>query len=286
MALVCGPVITEVIDTVADGLGSAILEVAVWIAWFVGLVATLVPHPISLTVLRVLAPTTAGIGLLIGLTDRWSTSLAVAIAYGLFITAVAMMPAIGDQMVNGSAYGSERRMALRAPAAALVGPVPVAWLMAFTGLVAWAWLAAAGRWVPAVIAAAFGLPLLWASGRVLHQLSRRWIVFVPAGFVLHDLFHLTEPVLLARSTISSLGPARTGGAPDRLDFSGGALGLALEVETKDTTTFSRRRGRDAELVGSRNIVFSPTLPGALLSEARARGIRIGEPGHVAGPQPP
>jgi hypothetical protein len=282
VAFVCGPVVTEVITASTDSPVAVILEVAVWIGWFVGLVATLVPHPISLTVLRILAPTVAGVGLLIGLTDRWTTSLGVAIAYGLFTSAVTFLPAVGDQMVNGSAYGSERRMALRAPAAALVGPVPVAWLVAFAGLVTWAWLAAAGQWLLAIAAALIGAPLILAAGRVLHQLSRRWIVFVPAGFVLHDLFHLTEPVLLARSTISSLGPAPAEGVPDRLDFSGGALGLALEVETKDTITFSRRRGRDAELVGSRNIVFSPTLPGALLSEARGRGIKIGEPGHVAG----
>ena len=262
------------LDTVESPF-DLVIETALWLGWFVGAVGLLVPHPVSLTVIRVLAPTVAGTAVLLGLSAGWSGPVGLLIAYGLLVTAISLLPAVGDIMVNGSAYGAERRMALRPPAIAVAGAVPVIWLAMFFGLTSWALLLAGGRRMPAVVAALVGVAVVWASIRVLHQFSRRWIVFVPAGFVIHDPFQLAEPVLLARTVVRRLGPAEVEpGLGDRLDLSAGALGLALEVETSQPVTFGTRHRRTLIPKPTSRMVFSPTLPGGLLAEARIRGIKI------------
>lgn len=257
-----------------DNPGRWLVEGALWLGWFVGAVATLTPHPVSLTAVRCLAPTLAGIGVIFAVAVGWTPGLAVAIGYGVLLTAVTLLPTIGDVMVNGSAYGSERRMALRTPAVAYLGPIPVAWLAVFAGLTAWALAFNGLHPVAGIAAAVAGAPLVWFGAKVLHQLARRWIVFVPAGFVVHDPFQLAEPVLLPRGSIRRLGPAEVGSDADGLDLSAGSLGLALEVETEEPMTFGVLRNRNIETTKSEKLVFSPSLPGALLSEARIRGIKI------------
>ena len=280
VALVAGTALRSTFDPL-DSSTRLVFEVALWVGWFVGAVSLLAPHPISLTIIRVLSPTVAGVGLLSGLFIEWGTGALIVFGVGVIVTIVSLLPAIGDVMVNGSAYGSERRMALRPPAVVLIGPVPVGWLLIFLGLTVWAPLLAADRPLVAAAAAAGGAVPVWLGGRLLHQLARRWIVFVPAGFVIHDPFQLAEPVLLARARISRLGPAEVSDAATGetnpsvdLDLSAGSTGLALEVETIEPTSFGVRRNRAVEVTNSTRVVFSPTLPGALLSEARVRGIKI------------
>ncbi|MDH4277478.1 MAG: hypothetical protein OEW83_05280 [Acidimicrobiia bacterium] len=260
-----------------DGVGTPgrwLIEGALWLGWFVGAVATLTPHPVSLTIIRCLAPTVAGTGMLFAVSVGWTRGLAVTVGYGALLTAISLLPTVGDVMVNGSAYGSERRMALRTPAVAYLGPIPIAWFMVFAGLTGWAPAFNAVHPVAGVAAAIVGAVAVWFGGRLLHQLARRWIVFVPAGFVVHDPFQLAEPVLLPRGSISRLGPAEVGSDADGLDLSAGSLGLALEAETGEPITFGVLRNRNVQTTKAKKLVFSPSLPGALLSEARIRGIKI------------
>jgi len=294
--LFVGPGLRRALDSLTSTPG-LILEVALWTVWFAGLVACLTPNPVSLTAVRILAPATAGFAVIAAVRVGLKPAVVAAFGYGLVVTALALLPSIGDRMVNGSAYGSERRMALRTPAVAFLGPIPLAWMMVFVGLVGWAVLAAAGLYWLAVPAALVGAAAVWAGFRLLHQLAVRWIVFVPAGFVIHDPFQLLDPVLVARAKIRRLGPAeisdlnqvfdrdRAGDEaehpgppadtePVTLDLSAGSLGLALEVESTEALLFSVRSRNRVEGKKSSKVVFSPTLPGAVLSEARIRGIRI------------
>lgn len=266
------------------------VEIAAWVAWFVVLLATLVASPLSLTVARVAAPAVIGIGLLIGaLTGRWDGSSVLAIGFGAAFTIIVFLPTFGDHMINGSAYGSERRMALRPPAFALIGPIQVAWLMAFAGLVAAPLLILAERYALAGLGAAVGAAAAWFAGRILHQLARRWIVFVPAGFVIKDPVQLVDAVLLRRSHVEALGPAtidaadaddaadaeEDGGGP--LDLTGGALGLALRVVVREPVPLTIRARGEHRAETASELLFTPTLPGAVLAEARIRGIKIGAP---------
>ena len=261
-----------------DDPGPLIAEVFLWVGWFAGLVATLAPTAASLTVLRIAAPGVVGVVVAIGAaTGDWSGRWSIALAAGLLVTAAAFVPVVGDRMVNGSAYGAERRMTLRPPAFSLLGPVQLAWALVFAGLVAGPWLLATGRYVLGAIAVVVGAGLVWLGARVLHQLSRRWLVFVPAGFVIHDHVVPVESILLRRTTVASLGPATTPASPDAVDLTGGARGLSLEVALREPVTFGlrSRSGRDVLTTEADRLIFTPTLPGAVLTEARIRAIHIG-----------
>lgn len=270
---------------VGFGLGSAIdrfeapgplvAEGFLWATWFVGLVATLAPSDIGLTAIRALTVGLAGIGFVAGVASGSWAGPIVTIAYGLLTIAVCYQPVVGDRMVNGLAYGSERRMTLRPPAFALLGPVQLAWLVLFAGAVIGPFLLAAGRYILGSIALVVGAIAVWLGGRVLHQLSRRWIVFVPAGFVIHDHVVPVESILLRRSIVSNLGAAVVPLAEEAVDLTGGAAGLSLEVTLDEPVVFGRRIDRQVVNTEAGRLVFTPTLPGAVLTEARTRAIKIG-----------
>lgn len=303
LPLVVGWGLRETTESLLSGPRLTI-EIVGWILWFGGLLATFAPSTISITVIRMLAPAIVGFGLLVGVaTGTWPQSLLVALAYGLLVTTVVFMPTFGDRMVNGSAYGSERRMALRPPAFALFGPIQLIWLLSFVGLACAPLLIANERYIEAVIATIVGAGLIYVAGKILHQFARRWIVFVPAGFVIHDPLTLVDSVLFRRSSIKALGPALAGepSSPDTassssapsesgevtdLDLSGGAPGLALTVATKEALPVTIRpagvfsggspidTGGIIKNIQTTTITFTPTLPGALLQEARVRGVKI------------
>ncbi|MEM7273228.1 MAG: hypothetical protein AAF547_09135 [Actinomycetota bacterium] len=282
--LTIGAALAQVLESEAS-TPALIVEISLWIAWFAVLVATLAPSPRSLTIIRVIAPAAFAALLLVGLSGHWNGTTLLGLGWAALFTAVVFLPTVGDGMINGSAYGSERRMALRPPAFVLLGPAQLAWLLAFAGLVTWAVLVLAERYVLAGLAAAGGVVAVWASTRILHQLSRRWIVFVPAGFVIHDPVLLVDSVLFRRNEVTALGPAldplaTTGGDrstadhPGYHDLSAGALGLALEVVLRDPTPVTIRERGQARIVELDELVFTPTLPGAMLREARIRGLKI------------
>ena len=275
--VVAGPAVTQLLDgrrdAGADGAALAV-EIALWAGWFGVLVATLTPSPISLTALRLaLSTALAGAVLLVAFEGIGSATVG-AILWAAVTTTVVFLPVVGDRMINGSAYGSERRMALRPPAYVLLGPVQLSWAFVASGFLGTAALVLAEQWVLAVIVAAVGGVLGWAGSRIVHQLARRWVVFVPAGFVLRDPMHLVDAVLLRRNQVAALGPALAAES-GRTDLSGGARGLALEVALKEPTPISIRIDNEATHLDVTNIVFTPTLPGAMLREARIRGLRIG-----------
>ncbi len=273
LPLLAGPGVRSFLDVRSTPVAT-VAEVGLWVMWFAGLVALLAPSTVGLTVLRFVAPSIAAATLYgtVALGD-WTAATIGAVAATALALAAVMLPQTGDPMVNGSSYGPERRLALRPPAALLLGPIQLTWFIMFGATATGALLIAAGQ-------ALFGVPLLlvglaacWRGARSLHQLSRRWIVFVPAGFVIHDPWSLAESLLIRRSDIASLGPTPLDKG-EMLDLSGGALGLALLVETKEKVPLALRAKQGVDTFSAYRLVFTPTLPGQLLHEARVRGIRI------------
>jgi hypothetical protein len=177
-------------------------------------------------------------------------------------------------MVNGSAYGSERRMGLRPPGYAVFGPIQLAWLLLFFGVALPMMAFGDGRWLLAGLVIAPAAAAARLGWRVLHQLSRRWLVFVPAGFVIHDPVLLGEAILMRRTTVSSLGPATEADLEQACDLSAAATGLSLTVVLNEPVNFAQRSKRDLIVTEADQIVFNPTLPGAVLGEARTRAITI------------
>lgn len=275
--LVAGPAVSQLLDRRRDAgaEGAALaVEIVLWALWFGVLVATLAPSPIGLTTARIAAPTALAGSLLLMITEGANADVMAAAFWALITTSVFFLPVFGDRMINGSAYGSERRMGLRPPAYVLVGPLQVSWLCVAGTVLGTLALVLATQWFLAILVAVIGGALAWAGFRILHQLAKRWIVFVPAGFVIRDPMHLVDAILLRRNQVAAVGPAlatETG----RTDLSGGARGLAVEVTTKEPTPITIRVNNEASNLEVTNLVFTPTLPGAMLSEARIRGLKIG-----------
>lgn len=266
-----------VADAIADRSEpvQTVIEIGLWAGWFAGLVALLAPSTVSLTILRGLAPSgvvaTAGLALTAGV---WNPATSGAIGATIFACVLTFLPLVGDIMINGSSYGPERRMALRPPAALLIGPLQITWLLVFAGMVTGPLFLAAEQWWIGGPLTVLGLAIAVGGMRRLHTLSRRWVVFVPAGFVLHDPWALAESLLMQRRQIKVLGPA----ALDKgevLDLTGGARGVALMAQLKDPTPLALRARKEIQTFEAHRLQFTPTLPGELLHEARIRGIKIG-----------
>jgi hypothetical protein len=186
-------------------------------------------------------------------------------------TAVVLLPGVGRWCVNGPAYPNERRFLLAVPGPLLLGPVELAWA-ATVGLPVIGLLMVASRvWVPGLLVLLVAGAAVAVLGRALHGLSRRWVVFVPAGIVLHDPLAVVDPVLFRRAVIESIGPARAG--TDALDLTQRALGLTLELSLSEKVPMVRTGTQTGE---STRLIFTPTRPGSVLSEARARRLPVGQ----------
>lgn len=268
-------------SALSAGLGTAASAIQItagvmlWAAWFVGFVALLAPSTMSLTVYRVLAPVplVALSTVLIGGSGVSAGQATVAAMASAAALGLAFLPVTGDEMVNGSAYGPERRLALRPPASLLLGPIVLAWVLMVSASIAGPLLLAHQQWWLGILVTAAAGFLVYRGSKSLHQLARRWIVFTPAGFVIHDYFVLAESILLRRQDILALGPAPAE-PKGTIDLSAGAIGLALQVEAKEPLNIAVRDGRNVNTIDTVRMIFSPTLPGQLLREARVRGIKI------------
>ena len=266
-----GPTLADALDG-TSGPVKALCSVGAWATWAAGMVASAVPHPVALTVLRVLAP---GVVAAVVAAAVGGHGSALAAGWAAMVLAWSFAPAVGAQCVNGPAYPNERRYLLRAPGPLLAGPLALAWAIAVGGACVGPLLLAARQWVAGGLATAAGLPLAVVFLRSLHNLSRRWAVFVPAGLVLHDPLTLLDPILVRRQTITVLRPAPA--TTDALDLSQGAPGLALEMCLTQPVSLTlvqpgRRTGRPQLAT---KVLFTPTRPGALLDDARSRRIRVG-----------
>lgn len=267
------------IDSALDGASDSVrltMVIGAWVLWAVGMIATAVPTPVTLTAIRTLTPFTVAAAIWTSIAGDVDGLAVATWAHAGLLVPAAMNQLIGDRFVDGASYGNERRMTLRPPMALLAFLLPVTWAAIATGLVAGPLLLADERWLIGGIATVVGVVVVATGLRALHQLSRRWIVFVPTGFVLHDLAALTEPVLFRRTAIERLGPA-IAGTPAR-DLSNNAAGLLLECELTDPAPLGVRDSSGppgvVTMADVRRFLIAPTRPGAMLDEAERRGIAV------------
>jgi hypothetical protein len=250
--------------------------VVLWAGWAAVLVGTLVPYPLGLTALRLAAPAAAAAAVAAAVTGRPSALASVSAVVVTCLAAVlAMAPPTGALYVNGPAYPNERRYPLRPPGPLLLGPIEASWAVVVSAPTAGILLLAAKSWVAGAVVLLVGLPAAGVLARSLHGLSRRWLVFVPAGVVLHDPISLLDPVLFPRQTIEALRPAPAD--TDSLDLTQGALGLTLELVLTEKVPMTRARpGRTGgEHGSSARLLFTPTRPGQVLAEASRRRVPVG-----------
>lgn len=271
LPLSAGQALTNAVGEESSSLRTTTLVLA-WVLWAAVFLASFAPHPLTLTGTRIVAPLAIALSL-------WSFSTGAATGGSLFAphalaaALLAKHELLGDRYADGASYGDERRMLLRPPWSVQLAGLPIAWFVAVAA-VPGVLLLSTQRWVAGGVLTLIGLVGGPFGVRALHQLSRRWVVFVPTGFVLHDLSVITEPVLFRRTAIERLGAAIKG-TPAR-DLTHQALGLQIECELADPAPIGviAGRGRAAELTDTRRFLFCPSRPGELLDEAERRDIAV------------
>ena len=280
LPFIAGPALADTLDP-RSPMFRTVVSVALWVVWGATLLAALVPRTVTLTAIRIVAP--ASVAAVIwgaAVTPSAGPADLVAIVVTAVATAVALLPTTGDEYVNGSSYGDERRFPLRAPLALLLGPIELAWAVVVVGVVGGPLLLAAQVWAVGALALLIGWPLAWWVVRSLHTLSRRWLVFTPAGLVLHDQLVVVEAMLVVRRQLASIAPALADTTARDLTLA--SPGLVLEIRMTEPLAISptparRVRGEQPGVVSTDvdAVLVTPTRPGVVLTEATRRRLPVG-----------
>jgi hypothetical protein len=265
-----------------DGWSTApqvVAAVVLWGAWAAGLLAVIVPRPVGLTVIRAVAPLFATAAIVAVLaTDVDATAAVAAVIATLAASVLAARPALAFAAANAVSYGDESRYPLHVPPALFLAPLPLARLALGAAVTAGPLLLADERWVLGTLALVVGVPLAVATSRVLHGLSERFVVLVPAGFVVVDPYTLSDPVLCVRERIVSLraaGPAPTP-RPELVDLRlGASIGtVAVTIDAPAELFRTGRTRRSTVTTRADELWIAPLRRRALLLEAAQRRIPV------------
>ncbi len=273
VALVGGRAIGDATASRSDAV-QVVAAAGAWTGWAAGALALAVPAVVSLTAARVVVPGAVAVTVACLAFDA-GPGAGVALGVPATVAAVLVGAAeTGALFVQASAYGDERRLLLRPPYGYLAASV-TSWLVWVAAMIAAPLAWAARAWALAAAATVVAAAACWLLPRRWHQLSRRWLVAVPAGLVVHDPVVLAETLMLPRRQVAAVGLAEHGhGATNAADLTGPTPGLAVEVRLREpaSAVLARRpgetRGRAVDVPG---LLVSPTRPGAALAEARRRG---------------
>jgi len=247
-----------------------VAAVELWALWAAGLVAALVPTTAGLTVLRLLAPAPLLVAAVAFVAHPDLVGV-LGVVVGALVVGAVFRPALGRTFCQGSAYGDEARFPLRPPGALVLGPLPLLWVFMAAAVAGGPLLLAARQWAPGVVVTLIGALALAVLPRRFHLLSRRFLVFVPAGLVVHDHLVLAETALFRWVEVRSVERALSD--TTALDLTGGALGAALEVTLEGEQTVVRAigRARTPVTVATPAFLCRPTLLDDALAEATTRG---------------
>jgi hypothetical protein len=255
----------------------ALAAVMLWILWAVVLSALLVPRPVATTIARIGAPIAVAVVVLAAVsgdtsTAAWVVALAVTVGAG----ALAVRGEFARVCAQGAAYGDEERFPLKVPPGLAFVVLPVAIALIGVGVAAGPLLLSAEQWAPGAALVVVGWPLAFLLGRLVHQLSRRWVVLVPAGIVVADPLTLTDPVLFVRERVTGLGPADPGRRPpaEALDLRLGAAFGSCALLLGDPADLLRRARGQGVRVQAGLILVTPAGSARLLERAAARRLPV------------
>jgi hypothetical protein len=254
------------------------LTIGAWVAWAVGALGLAVPSTVGLTVARVVVPGALVVTVATAIAGADASEILALGAPALVATPLVLSADLGRTWVQASAYGDEQRFPLRPPAGYLVASV-ASWLIWTVALIVAAVAWSDGSWLAAAVASAVVVAGVLALPRRWHQLSRRWLVLVPAGLVVHDPVVLGDTLMLPRRHVKELHLTRVG--PEReltaADLTGPTAGPAVEVSLHESVTalFAPRpglpKGRAVHLLA---FVVAPSRPGAVLATAADRRLPV------------
>jgi hypothetical protein len=207
-------------------------SMGIWILWTVAAIATWILHPISLSAIRLSSPVVF-IALIAQLPAEEFGVISVAVATASLISLLLIYTTdFGMIQVQAGAYGNERRFLLRIPVS-LILPSLLTWAVLATLFVVADNLLGNELWIGGSIVSACAVAAIWKFAPQLHRLTLRWLVRVPAGWVIHDGVLLAENLLLRTHNIASmqLAPADT----EAIDLSGITHGVPIEISLREIT---------------------------------------------------
>ena len=240
--------------------------VLAWLIWGLIVLASFISHPISLTVLRMGSPVVAGFLVFIATTYQGSTLQVINAAIGFAVLLISFSAEIGSIYVQASAYGDERRFLLRPPVA-FVAPVAISVVIVDFFIIATPMFFAARIWLAGAISLIGLAACIKFMAPRIHQLSRRWLVFVPAGFVVHDEVVLSINLMIKKQELVDIQLARDD--TQAADLSALTWGVPLELSFNKTldvslTAIGARHLKTVSAIHATSIIIAPSRPGTVL----------------------
>jgi len=201
-----------------------------WSLWVFTVIELLVPSPMALSAVRCISP--------IAVVASFIAVSPLAVFASVVVLIIGFSPLFADVMVQGGAYGEEKRFSLRTPIPQMA-PTVVAWGVLSFALIGGSLFITDKQYIAGVPLTILGIVLATRVPKMLHRHSRRWLVIVPAGIVVHDHLVLAETVMSPRSKIASLTVRNDVG--ESADFTGGVAGkrLAIQLREADKIVLSR-----------------------------------------------
>lgn len=238
-----------------------------WVVWGAVVIASFISHPITLTVLRIGTPVVAAFIVFIAVTQGSSGSQIIGAAVGVAILLLSFSAEIGGIYVQASAYGDEKRFALRPPVV-LIAPVLLSVLIADLSILGLPMLVAAKNWAVAIIALiGFFISVKYLLPRI-HLLSRRWLVFVPAGIVVHDEIVLSINLMIRKQDLLQMRLARDNSAA--ADLSALTWGVPLELSFNkpldvSLTAIGAKHLKAVSAIHAQSVLIAASRPGSVLN---------------------
>ena len=240
--------------------------VGIWLLWSIALLCTLVPSSSALTAIRLALPTIFVIVAAAAVAIGISSGVAAALAISLLASLLIFSGDIGDSFVQLAAYGDERRYLLRCPPAMLLVQV-LSWLVWLTLTIVAINLLASDALILGAIVAIAALLLAIVLPRRFHRFSRRWLVSVPPGLVIHDHVVLAETAMFMNNAVIEVGIDL---APsEAADLSGKCSGVGLLIALKDFDTVvlaATPKTPGGSAIHVKSMRVCPTRPGRAITE--------------------
>lgn len=238
-----------------------------WVVWGAVVIASFISHPITLTVLRIGTPVVAAFIVFVAVTQGSSGSQIIGAAVGVAILLLSFSAEIGGIYVQASAYGDEKRFALRPPVV-LIAPVLLSVLLADLSILGLPMLVAAKNWAVAIIALiGFFISIKYLLPRI-HLLSRRWLVFVPAGIVVHDEIVLSINLMIRKQDLLQMQLARDNSAA--ADLSALTWGVPLELSFNkpldvSLSAIGAKHLKAVSAIHAQSVLIAASRPGSVLN---------------------
>lgn len=255
-------------DSLSTSGTPLVAAVIVWAAWASVALGVLVAHPLSLTVVRFVAPLVV-VHAAVSSVDSDASAWQFAGVVVMFAsTLVAFSSLYGAPHAQAAAYGHERRHLLRPPVAVLL-PLGVLWVVVASCL------AVAVRAESEVLstggAVVGGAVCVFAVRRAL-VLARRWLVFVPAGIAVHDPLVLRDTFMVRQHDVRALHPAPAD--TQAFDATCTTWGVPLELvlahpHDVSLSQFGTRMSRTLDRLHVTALLVAPSLSQRAIADLRA-----------------